>query len=105
MRNFTKLRQTVMCALRLLPSLPPGVRVNKFRGGGGNADSWAPACRFCFLRSVVSEFLTIPFSDKLRFPFWAGTGKALENLRFSVVPHLFLKVIPGVQTFWVPRAP
>lgn len=78
--------------------------MNKFRGGI-NADSRAPACRFRFLRSVVSEFLTTHFSDKLKFPFWAGTGKALENLRFSVVPHLFLKVIPGVRTFSVPRAP
>lgn len=85
-----------MCALRLLPSLPPGFSVSFV---GANADSWAPPGRLGFLRSVVPELPTIPFSDKLRFPRWARTGKTLKNLRVSVILHLFLKVIPGVQTF------
>lgn len=49
-----------------------------------------PAGRFSFLRSVMGAFLTIHFSDKLRLQPWAGTGKALENLKSSVV-RCFLK--------------
>lgn len=56
-------------------------------------------------RSGMVAFLPTPSSDKQKFPHLGWDRQGLGESESSVVPRLFLKVVPGVRTSLVRGPP